>query len=273
MKIDKVLITPEMATRLLVSNTNNRNISNSRVLRYVNDILNDRWVEDTGELIKIDTDGNVIDGQHRLTAIVKANKSIYVHLATDVSKYVFDVIDSGKSRTSGDVLKIAGVKSATKVASFIQMYNQMKNTKHRYDGINLEHALTSKMLLIFYNENKLFIDNVIKKSSILYEQFQKIWNSGEVALFYGLLTEVDLRLGQEFMRELCQGTDITNDCIILLRNRLISDKVSTSNKLTVPTRKALVIKTWNSYYLGKTLKCLKFNPDVESYPKIIGLEN
>jgi len=272
MKIEKVFLTPEMAAKLLVNNTNNRNLSAGRVSRYTNDIINDRWVEDTGELIKVATDGSIVDGQHRLSAIVKANKGIYIHIATDVSKDVFQVIDSGKSRSSSDVLKIAGVPNASRVSSFIQGYNQFVNTKYRYDHANIENGMTSKMILKYYHENSLFVDEVIKHSALFYSQFQKVWNHGDVSLFYGLLTTVDKRLGHEFMRELCQGTDITNDTVILLRNRLISDKVNVTNKMLPKHRRALVIKAWNSYYLGKSLKVLKYNSDVEDFPKIVGLE-
>jgi hypothetical protein len=272
MKIQKVFLSPENAARLLVNNTNNRNLSAGRVARYTNDIVNNRWVEDTGELIKIGTDGCIIDGQHRLTAVVKANKGINIHIATHVSKDVFDVIDSGKSRSSSDVLKIAGVINATKTAAFIQSYNQFANTKYRYHQAQLESSMTSKMILKYYNENSFFVDEVIKHSSTFYNQFQKVWSHGDVSLFYGLFTTVDKRLGHEFIRQLCQGTDITNDTIILLRNRLIADKVNATNKLLVTHRRALVIKAWNCFYLGKSLKWLKFSSEIEDFPKIVGLE-
>jgi hypothetical protein len=272
MKIEKVFLTPEMAAKLLVNNTNNRNLSAGRVTRYTNDIINDRWVEDTGELIKVATDGSILDGQHRLSAIVKANKGIYIHIATDVSKDVFQVIDSGKSRSSADVLQIAGVLNAKRVASFIQSYNQFVNTKYRYDHANIENGMTPKMILKYYHENSLFVDEVIKNSAILYKLFQGIWNHGDVALFYGLFVTVDKRLGYQFIRELCQGTDVTNDTIIILRNRLISDKINVRNKMLPKHRRALVIKAWNAYYLGKSLKVLKYNSEVEDFPKIVGLE-
>lgn len=273
MKIEKVFLSPEMASKLLVNNTNNRNLSAGRVTRYTNDIINNRWVEDTGELIKIDTDGGVVDGQHRLTAIIKANKGIYIHIATNVNKNVFDVIDSGKSRSSSDVLKIAGVINASKIAAFIQSYNLFLNTKYRYESANIENSMTSKMILKYYNEKRVFIDEVIKNATGAYLQFQKVWTYGDVALFYGLFTTVDKRLGHEFIRELCQGIDVTNDTIILLRNRLIADKVNPTNKMVSNHRRALIIKAWNSFYLGKSLKVLKFNAEVEEFPKIIGLED
>lgn len=273
MEIKKVILTPEMAVKMLENHPNNRNLSTGRLTRYTNDIINNRWVDDTGELIKIDVDGNLIDGQHRLHAVIKANKPIYVHIATGINKDVFSVIDSGKSRSASDVLKIAGVLNTNKVAAFIQLYNQYKNTNYRYDSVNIDTGMTSKMILKFYNENSKRIDTIISKSTVFYHQFQKVLNYGDVALFYALFTDISPYKGLEFIRELCQGTDITNDVIILLRNRLLSDKISSSNKMLVKHRRALIIKAWNIYYLDKKLKVLKFNPEVEEFPVIIGLEN
>jgi hypothetical protein len=272
MKIEKMFISPEMAKQLLEQNTKNRNISFNRVTRYANDILNARWVEDTGELIKIDINNVIVDGQHRLSAIVKARKGIYCHIATDLSPLVFEVIDSGKSRNCADILTISGIPNATKVAAFIQSYNLIRSPYYRASKSSTENQLTPKMVLAYYNNNKHFIDEVIKRSSHLYNIFQRVWVNGEVTLFYGLLTSIDNAKGREFMRQVCQGTDVTNESIIVLRNRLISDKIHSSKSSLPSHRRALVIKTWNAFYTNKTIKSLKYNPEIEEYPKIIGLD-
>jgi hypothetical protein len=68
--IDRVLVTPEIAEYILkVANCNNRNISKATVDSYVNDIWNGAW-KDNGERVKFGKDGNLRDGQHRLSAIV-----------------------------------------------------------------------------------------------------------------------------------------------------------------------------------------------------------
>ena len=74
MNITKKLITPSIAKGLLESNTKNRGINELVVSRYANDILKGNWKEDTGEAIKISKMNIILDGQHRLCAIVKANQ-------------------------------------------------------------------------------------------------------------------------------------------------------------------------------------------------------
>ena len=42
-------------------------------------------------MIKISKSGTILDGQHRLMAIIKANKGIWLHLATELDESIFDV--------------------------------------------------------------------------------------------------------------------------------------------------------------------------------------
>ncbi|NCC66460.1 MAG: hypothetical protein EOM15_17640 [Spirochaetia bacterium] len=68
-------ITPEMATRMLSGNKDNRAINKSRVTLYAKAMKEGRWVEN-GQTIIISTDGFLIDGQHRLTALVAAGVTL-----------------------------------------------------------------------------------------------------------------------------------------------------------------------------------------------------
>jgi hypothetical protein len=271
MKISKVLVTPEIAAQWLANNSHNRNVNQSRVNRYAEDMASGNWRTSTGEFIKIAKDGTLLDGQHRLIGLVKSKRSIYLDVLTDLENDLFEVLDTGKSRNASDILKIAGVKNATTVSGLVSRFNQFMNTNSKAGTGNFNTNMSGHEILTFYKENKHWIDDNVTKSQTFYAQFQKVWNHGEVILFYSLLTHVDKRLGHDFMRELCQGTDITNDSIILLRNRLISEKINNTKKSLNSVTRALVIKTWNAYYLGKTIKTLRFNPETEEYPEILGL--
>jgi hypothetical protein len=76
------------------------------VNRYAQDILAGRWKEDTGEVIKVSKSGIVLDGQHRLYAIVKANTPIFLHIAYGIDDSVSDVLDTGSVRSASDVFKL-----------------------------------------------------------------------------------------------------------------------------------------------------------------------
>lgn len=102
-------VTPSIAAELLKSNTNNRNITESRVNMYAKAMAEGAW-ELTGDTIKLSSDGRLMDGQHRLLAVVKSGKTVKFAIAHGVDPKAFDAIDTGKPRTAGDVLIVDGVK-------------------------------------------------------------------------------------------------------------------------------------------------------------------
>jgi hypothetical protein len=122
MEINKILITPEYALELLSNNTGNRRVKEQVVARYVKDMLAGTWKEDTGELIKIAKDGTILDGQHRLLAIVKSGVEISLHVATGLSNEIFSVIDTGASRNASDTLFVSSIENSTIISRSINFY-------------------------------------------------------------------------------------------------------------------------------------------------------
>jgi hypothetical protein len=271
MNIEKIKVTPEMAGAWLKSNLSNRRLDPNRLKKYVSEMENGRWKEDTFEVIKFDTQGNLIDGQHRLTAICKSGVSINLHVVFGLNNEVMNFIDTGKSRQASDVLTINGVKNSTKIAGFIQRYHLFINLNSKAQKSGIENCMSNSQVVDFYNENKDFIEHIIKQSDVLYSSFQRVIDFGTLSLFYAVLIKIDSEKGEKFMQELCTGADVTNDVIIILRNRLIAEKVGlkkTSKQVII----ALIIKAWNNYYTYKKVKVLRFQPDVEAYPILIGLK-
>lgn len=62
-------ITPEIAQLMLGKTLNNRNLNEKVISIFARDMQEGRWAL-TGDPIKLDRDGNLIDGRHRLRAIV-----------------------------------------------------------------------------------------------------------------------------------------------------------------------------------------------------------
>lgn len=118
------MITPEDAAVLLKTNVNNRKLSRRRVDMYANDIKRGMWklTGDTIKLAKNPKTGEVrlIDGQHRLHAIVAANIPIQTVVATGLQEDAFSVIDRGKTRTYNDVLNMSNIKNSNTVASMVR---------------------------------------------------------------------------------------------------------------------------------------------------------
>lgn len=102
-----VYITPEIAGRLLLRNTRNRKISEGVVLKYVAEIQAGEWRLTPGG-IGFDDTGVLIDGQHRLSAIVRANKTVPMMVTLGLPSACQEKVDRQRRRSLFDVLYLAG---------------------------------------------------------------------------------------------------------------------------------------------------------------------
>lgn len=100
-------ITPEKAKKYLSRNCVNRPLRQSVVNKYARDIENGLYTE-THQGIAFDEDGNLIDGQHRLFAIIKAQKPIVSDVARNVQRSAGINIDTGKVRDFNDIAHFDG---------------------------------------------------------------------------------------------------------------------------------------------------------------------
>jgi len=102
----------------LEANTTNRPVSRSVVRSFAEAMQRGEWIV-THQGIAFDVNGVLIDGQHRLAAIVEADVPVDLTVFTDVDDGTFDVLDTGKRRNAADVLAIEGEKSSTMLAAMV----------------------------------------------------------------------------------------------------------------------------------------------------------
>ncbi len=100
-------VTPDKALKWLEGNTHNRPVNEAHVRRLARDILAGRW-RLTHQGIAFDTDGLLVDGQHRLWAVVEAGVPITVRVFFNEPPENRDVLDSGQRRSNLDILNITG---------------------------------------------------------------------------------------------------------------------------------------------------------------------
>ena len=91
-------VTPNQAKKMLETNIVNRPISQAKVDQYARDMSNDNW-NFSGPLM-FNTQGHLIDGQHRLTAQVKAGLKLKWLIVRNVPDEAQRTMDTGKTRLS-----------------------------------------------------------------------------------------------------------------------------------------------------------------------------
>lgn len=103
-------ITPSKAQDLLSTNTQNRKTRTRTIKAFARDMAAGRW-QMSGEPIKIDSAGNLRDGQHRLAAVIESGASIQMLVVRGVAPESQRVMDSGIRRNVTDQLDMAGKKN------------------------------------------------------------------------------------------------------------------------------------------------------------------
>jgi len=103
------VITVERATDLLENhNTNNRKIGKSQVIRYASDVKKGNFAV-THQSIGIDRNGNLVDGQHRLKAIIISNTPC--KLLVTYNAVQDPNCDRQKTRAENDTLNMSHLSS------------------------------------------------------------------------------------------------------------------------------------------------------------------
>lgn len=109
-------ITPRIAADMLAQNGINRPLRKGAVERYAADMLAGRWLP-SNDAITVDIDGNLLNGQHRLHAVVLAGIPVEFLVATGYPSESMVAMDSGALRSMANVLHGQGEKDGTALAA------------------------------------------------------------------------------------------------------------------------------------------------------------
>ncbi len=137
-------VTPEIARLLLVRNTRNRKISEKVVSKYVEEIRAGDW-RLTPSGIGFDSDGVLVDGQHRLSAIVKSGISAPLLVTLGLPTASQEKVDRQRRRTLFDALYLSGhaySRQEVEVATCLTRMRQGSNS-----GVVPSDSLVKKILL------------------------------------------------------------------------------------------------------------------------------
>jgi hypothetical protein len=102
---ETVMVTPEIAAQWLKLNVVNRPIVRKNVDAIKWDIRHDKWVL-THQGVAFNCDLNLIDGQHRLTAIAEGTIAVPMRVTYNVNATYYAPIDTGRVRTAANVLNM-----------------------------------------------------------------------------------------------------------------------------------------------------------------------
>jgi hypothetical protein len=113
-KITIETVTPDMAASLLGTMRGNRTLRKKVVERYAREMMTGKWLLN-GESIKIAQSGRLVDGQHRLNAVIMAKKPVQMHIVRGIDEEGVITLDTGVGRSFADWGVIGGRSYASAV--------------------------------------------------------------------------------------------------------------------------------------------------------------
>jgi len=260
--MELITVTPELASGWLEKNTNFRQLDDKRVQRLARDIIQDRF-DLTGDTIKFDADGNLRDGQHRLTAVVRAKKpaQMYVFrgLVSDRN------VDNGVRRTFSQHLAALGVPQYNRVASAVALLFRYRNgTAFSVGGHGT--GTVSELLDLYHAESNI-IDGVRAAERVV-----ELFPMSAVSVWYHIVSPRRKAEADRFLELLDTGAGLNEgDPALHLREQALNYWPRARGGVTGPTKFALFIKAWNMWLAGTPCRLLKWSavgPSAEPFPSI-----
>lgn len=114
-------VTPALAKQWLELNFNNRKLKSNKISQYARDMREENW-RYTGEAIKFNKLGHLVDGQNRLHAIIDAEVTLPMLVVTGLKEDAQEVMDSGASRGASDALDFRGYNRPQELGAMARVH-------------------------------------------------------------------------------------------------------------------------------------------------------
>lgn len=198
-----IVATPAMAKGWLNANKRNRTISELTVNKYRGDMIAGRW-QFAADPIRFDIDGNLLDGQHRLSALADCPASTRVQLLiiSGLPAETQLIMDQGKRRSPGDQLSLLGVKDANVVAAGVRLFIAHETGLMFRDNHMAQVSITNAQMEAWY---MLHTDLVEAASSVGHLKASDAPPSVAFCAALMFINVMDLEATQEFFRLLAVG--------------------------------------------------------------------
>jgi hypothetical protein len=254
-------ITPERAAELLGRGGANRPLSDGKVKEWAAAMRAGEW-RLTHQGIALGPTGEVLDGQHRLTAVVRSGVTVEMMVARDMPAELFPVIDAGKVRNNADALAIAGFHSVTAMAATVRLLDGY------YRGGRSRSTLNNTDALAFATTCGSALVAAVATSKTREAVEVGLSPSAGAAAFYLIRSTEDPR-AELFITGLLTGTGLYPGDPRLLLARTLQRAAIGRHDRTVTRQLALAGKAWNAYVHGRPAKLLKWL-DEEPMPRFWG---
>lgn len=264
MKVETVKVTPSMARDWLTQIPSlQRRVAQTQVDKIAMAIRRGEWREN-GATIVFDKGGKLLDGQHRLSAIVAADKPVYTLVARGVSsgEQTFVTIDDCLPRTLSNFLDC---KHVTSVASIGKWLWHSQNDDFPWRRKKPPMADMRKLITPLIEEAEEAVNVTAKASRV-------VGHGSFLAFIHLHHAEVnpvaDTDRLQLFFHKLGDGADLPGGSPVLaLRNRFALGHRRHDSPKPIVAR-ALVLKAFYAHLDNRKLSRVSWDAEKEVFPAL-----
>lgn len=228
-------VTPQLAQAWLKTAHRNRSLSTARVKALASAIRRGLWTVN-GQTIVLCHEGRLLDGQHRLSAVVEAGIAIQTMVVRGIDPEAFGSIDQGRKRLASDVLSIEGKPQPHTLASALRWL-------WRYENLSMMQAtiaLQDYELPAYLRQHQGLIPALTWGA-----QLAAFLPPGASSMLYYLLQKHDPCLAKQFYQALAKGAGLlASDPAYLAREKFLHEKRELHHQ-AVCQRAAVIVLAWN----------------------------
>lgn len=239
-----VTVTPAMAKSWLEHRNveRQRTYSHHKAQQWAIEMRAGRW-KTTHQGIAFDWDGFLLDGQHRLGAIVLVGFAVQLDIRVGCDPDTFDVLDSGHKRTANQMVHHPHARLMTSAARYLGTIDGTVNSPVTSGGVYAKRTSVAELLHVVTSWPELgtfaaSAQHVRVKSQILAAPHLAV-------LAQASRTQYADRI-PVWLDGLAYGENLTGlDSRLHLRNRFAKERRALTNSHGLSY--GLVVTAWNSY--------------------------
>lgn len=273
LRMEVVEVTPGKAQMLLAAMPPQRPLAASRVTQLAKAIRAGRW-QVTHQGLAFDEKGQLIDGQHRLTACVEADMPIRIVCAFNVPSSSVSAIDRGRIRVIADDLVMSGIVSSSAHAQTMQaaarIIRQLEAGKLPWVTAKDENPFTVDDAISILNTHPKLEDTAAWV--ITHRKRGLSMPAAPFVAFLTLFREINESKAMRFAEDIVSGVGLNeDDPAYVLRDTLM--QTQRAPRSADSKRAAFMVRlvfAWNAYWAGRKLTRLFSVARTDEFPKIAG---
>lgn len=262
-----VEVSPEMAREMLEANNHNRSMRKDYVRKLAAAMQRGEWTVN-GEPIQIAEEGTLLNGQHRLSAVVESGVTVPLLVIRGLEVNAQNTMDSGLRRNLSDVLALHGENETANLGAMLAMLYRYRQG-HRLDNSGRTAPTPTEALALLEAEPE------IKEGAPLARRAMREagLRMSVTGLLVYLFNEADPGEGDRFFEALCEADkEPMGSAVVALKSILDRNRREHTYRLSSYVLYAMVIKAFNAWRESRDVFVLAFKPwgsSPELFPDII----